>query len=878
MIGRFRGELMDKKNEGKNEKKKAPLLKKKVVKKIDNNFEDEDFIKPLKQENMQDTTKVEIFDENEVKKDTMNQKNKKRMVVKKKKGKKIGWKIFRIFLFIIIALCIVGGGIAFGVLTGIIEDTSEVTLEDMVLKENSTLYSSDGQVIAQLKGTENREIIQYEDLPTHVVDAVTSIEDERFFSHNGVDVKRTAAAIFNYVIHLGKSDFGGSTITQQLVKNTTEDKEASWTRKIREWYRAIALEKIMKKEDIMEQYLNTIYMGDNCYGIEKASENYFGKRVNDVNIAEAACLAAIIQLPSTYNPYNGDQARGLLLERQKLVLNQMLKLGKITQQQYDEAVAYELKFTKDYQDDENVSVLSYFADAVIDEVATDLAESKGITYNAAIQLLYTAGYQIYTTQDLNVQNAIDSAYSNSKIFYYDNDGLFMDSAMVVMDHTNGNVLGLIGSALPKTTDRAWGGATQSKYQPGSTMKPIFDYGPAFELGVSAPATGVDDSYLKIGDWVPTNWYNSYYGYVTCREAIAKSMNIPAIRTAQKVGVDYCWNFARNCGLKSLVEDDKSLSSAIGGLTNGVSVLELCNAYATIANGGVYVEPKLYTKVTDKQGNIILTKESEVKRVMKDSTAYMLTSCLQSVVSAGGTAYGYVGVKNISVAGKTGETDSAKDQWFAGFTPYYTIACWNGYTKHEKVINRGYPYPCVSLFNTVMNSICDGKAAASFTQPSSVIKATVCNVSGLVATDACKTDIRGTRETTDLFASGGVPTATCTIHKTAKICSVTNKLASQYCKTTVDKSYITRDNPNLSIKTTDWSAMLPTETCDTCKKLAEEEEAKKKKEEEEKKKAEEEKKKKEEEDKKNNKNNNNNNNNNVNIYGNTSNNTSTEKKK
>lgn len=851
-------------------KDKAPLLKKKVVKKVENNFEEEDFIKPININDMGDTTEVQIPQEEE-QKNNMEQKNKKRMVIKKKKGKKIGWKIFRIFLFVMIALCIIGGGIAFGVLTGIIEDTSEVTLEDMILKENSTLYSSDGQVIAQLKGTENREIVQYKDLPSYVVDAVTSIEDERFFTHNGVDIKRTAAAIFNYVIHFGKSDFGGSTITQQLVKNTTDDKEASWTRKIREWYRAISLEKIMKKEDIMEQYLNTIYMGDNAYGIEKAAENYFGKRINDVNLAEAACLAAIIQLPSTYNPYNGDESRALLIERQKLVLSQMLKLGKISQEQYDEAVAYELKFTKDYQDDNKVSVLSYFADAVVDAVAKDLAESKGITYNAAIQLLYTAGYQIYTTQDLNVQSAIDSAYSNGKIFYYDRDGMFMDSAMVVMDHTNGNVVGLIGSALPKTTDRAWGGATQSKYQPGSTMKPIFAYGPAFELGVAAPGTGVDDSYFSAPGWTPTNWYNSYYGYVTCREAIAKSMNIPAIRTAQKAGVDYCWNFARNCGLKSLVDKDKSLSSAIGGLEYGVSVLELCNAYATIANGGVYVEPKLYTKVTDKEGNVILTKESEVKRVMKDSTAYMITSCLQSVVSPGGTAYGYVRVPNIAVAGKTGETDSAKDQWFAGFTPYYTIACWNGYAKHEKVISRGYPYPSVSLFNTVMNSICNGKPAASFTQPSSVIRATVCNVSGLVATDACKTEVRGNRENNDLFASGSVPTATCTIHKTAKICGITGKLASEWCKNTSDKSYITRDNPNLSIKTSDWGAMLPTETCDTCKKLAEEEERKrqeeeaekKRKEEEEKRrKEEEEKRRKEEEEKKNE-------DNKVNIYGNSS---------
>lgn len=800
----------------KTEKKNSPMFKKKVVKKVKNEFEDEDFIKKVGKEDFSKTTEVETVGDK--------RKGNNKITLKKRKGKKIGWKIFRIAIFVFIALGIIGTGIVVGVLSGIIEDTKQITAEELLLKENGTIYSADEQVIGQLIGTENREIVQYSNLPKHVVDAVTSIEDERFFEHNGVDIKRTVGAIFNYVIHFGKSDFGGSTITQQLVKNTTNDKEASWTRKIREWYRAITLEKGMSKEDIMAQYLNTIYMGDNCYGIEKASENYFGKKVTDVNVAEAACLAAIIQLPSTYNPYNGDESRALLINRQKLVLSQMLKLEKISQEQYDEALNYELVFTKDFKDGNSVSVLSSFDDAVLDEVATDLAESRGITYNAAIQLLYTGGYKIYSTQDVSVQKAIDDAYNNDKLFYTDNDGKFMDSAMVVMDQHTGNVLGLIGSALPKTIDRAWNGATQSRNQPGSTMKLLGAYGPAFELGIAAPGTGVDDSYFTLNGWNPTNYYSGYYGYVTCRQAIAKSMNTPAIRTTQKVGIDYAWTFAKNCGLKDMSNDDKNLASvAIGGSDRGVTVLELCNAYATIANEGVHVEPKLYTKVTDKNGNVILSKESEVKRVMKDSTAYMLTSCLESVTSGGGTASGYVRVPNIAVAGKTGNTDGDLDQWFVGFTPYYTIACWNGYDQNAKAIGyrRGirstYPYTSIVLFNTVMNSICSGKPSAGFTKPSSVITAEVCNVSGLVATDACRNEVRGSRVASDLFASGGVPTATCNIHKTVKICNVSGKLANEYCKNTSDKSYITRENVNIPVKTSDWGAMLPTQTCTTCKK-------------------------------------------------------------
>ena len=819
----------DNKKELKIKKKKREvdgLLKKKVVKKPKEEQEvfKTKIIEPVDLASLNATQKLNVTDETTViNNDKRAGRAGKRVTVKKKKGKKIGWKIFRVFLFVMIALMIIGGGVAFGVLTGIIEDTSQITAEDMALNENSVMLSSDGKQIATLVGSENRELVKYEELPKHVVDAVIAIEDERYWEHNGVDIKRTAAAIFNYVINMGKSDFGGSTITQQLVKNTTDDRETSWTRKVREWYRAISLEETMSKEAIMQQYLNTIYMGDNSYGIEKAAENYFGKRVTDVNIAEAACLAAIVQAPSSYDPYRSDESRQALISRQQLVLSQMLKLGKITQEQYDEAVNYQLVFTKDFKDENTTSMLSYFADAVLNEVASDLAESKGIPYNTAVQLLYTAGYTIHTTQDVGVQAAIDAAYKNDKLFYTDADGLFMDSAMVVMDQKTGNVLGLIGSAKPKETDRAWNGATQSRNQPGSTMKPLGAYGPAFELGVAAPGTGIDDSYFTLNGWAPKNYYYGYNGYVTCRNALAQSMNIPAIRLTQRVGIDYAWTFAKNCGLKNMNDADKNLASvAIGGSDQGVTVLELCNAYATIANDGVWVEPKLYTKVVDKQGNIILSKESEVKRVMKSTTSYMLTSCLQSVVAAGGTAYGHVGVPNIAVAGKTGNTDGDIDQWFAGYTPYYTIACWNGYDKNAKAIgsrrNLGtYPYTSIVLFDDVMDAICNGKPGAGFTNPGNIVNAEVCKVSGLVATEACKTDIRGSQVGSDMFAKGTVPTATCTIHKTAKICEATGKLAGEFCQKTAEKSYITRENINPPVKTGDWNAMIPTETCDVCKK-------------------------------------------------------------
>ena len=742
-----------------------------------------------------------------------NKKNKKKNSKKKK--------ILKICLFVLLALFIIGAGVVVGVVTGIIDKTDSIGLDEIQLYNlTSFVYDKDGNEIGSLYDSENRITIEYKDLPEHVVDAVVSIEDERFFSHNGVDIKRTAGAIFTYIFNGGKSNFGGSTITQQLVKNVTSDKESSWTRKIREWYRAIVLETKMTKEQIFESYVNTIYMGDGAYGIEVASQNYFGKSIKDVNIAEAAVLAAIIQSPEATNPYKSEEAKQRLLDRQKVVLSQMLKLNKITQEEYDEAVNYEIVFKKE-EVQISTDVQSYYVDAVFEQVKQDLMEEKGISEGVAVKMLYSDGLKIYTPQDPSVQSAIDSAFNDSKLFYTDRSGTFMQAAMVVMDQSNGNVVGLIGGAGEKTGAREFNRATQAYRQPGSCMKPLGAYGPAFEQGVSSPGSGLDDSPLPKGSWNPGNYYGYFNGYVTAREAIADSMNLPAVRANMKVETSFAFNFAKNCGLKSLVSskenktnnDESAASLALGGVTKGFTVLEMANAYATIANGGLYIEPKLYTKVLDRNGKELLVADSEAKRVMKDSTSYMLTSCLETVVKSG-TAAGYVRAGNMPIAGKTGNTNDDKDQWFCGFTPYYTIACWNGYDDPKAIGYRSYgsyPYTSVKLFNTVVNAISKNQTVKQFERPDSVIEAAVCRDSGLVATDACKTDPRGDRTNTDLFAKGSVPTATCTVHKKVKVCNETGKLATEYCPNTTEKSFISRDyDPHT--KPNDWQYMVPTETC------------------------------------------------------------------
>lgn len=740
---------------------------------------------------------------------------KKVSVGKDGKPKKTGWKIFKVCLFTFLALGIIGTGVVIGVISGVIDKTESIDLEELQnFNINSYAYDRDGTEIGSFNSGENRSLVSYKDMPKHLIDAVVSIEDERFFSHGGVDVQRTAAAIFTFVINGGKSDFGGSTITQQLVKNVTGDKEANWTRKIREWYNAISLESKLTKEQIMESYLNKIFLGAGSSGVQVASKNFFGKDVKDINIAESAILAAAIQTPEATNPYRSEEARAKLLSRQKLVLKQMLKLNKITQEQYDEALKFEVAFQK-AEDVNNAKVKTYFVDAVVEQVIKDLMEQKNVTKKVAEDMLYSNGLKIYTTQDSRVQKAMDDAYKNDKLFYDDKNKGFMQSAMVVMDQSNGDVLGIIGGAGEKTGDRTLNRATQIKNQPGSTMKPIGAYGPAFERGLLSPGSGLDDSQITIGNWTPRNYYNYFNGYVTVRQAIAKSMNIPAIRATQKAELGYSFTFAKNAGLKSLTENDKGLPSvAIGGMDEGVTVLEMASAYATMANGGTYMTPKLYTRVLDKNGKELLKPEVEAKKVMSDTTAYMLTDCMQTVVKSG-TGAGYIKAGNMPIAGKTGNTDNDYDQWFCGYSPYYTIACWNGYEPENKVIGYrkigSYPYTSMVLFNDVLKSITAGQEVKQFTRPAGIINGTVCKVSGLVPTDACKSDPRGSQVITDIFASGTIPTATCNIHKTVNICAETGLLTTEFCPNPQNKSFITRDYvPNT--KPSDWGFMVPTATC------------------------------------------------------------------
>lgn len=739
---------------------------------------------------------------------------------KGKKAKRIIWLIIKTLIFTAIAACIIGAGIVLGVLNDIINDTETLdTAKLKLLKLTTIIYDKDGNEIDSLS-EENRYMISYEDMPKYLADAVISIEDERFETHSGIDIKRTGKAIIEFVINGGNSSFGGSTITQQLVKNITKDEDRAWQRKIREWYRAIILEKELEKSQILEAYLNTIYMGEGAYGVEAAAHTLFAKSAKEVNIAEAACLAAIIQSPESYNPYNGEENKKLLIERQQTVLDKMLELGKITKEEYDEAYKFELVFKKGDKA-ASAKATTYFVDAVIDAVIEDLMETKNITEGVATKMLYSDGLKIYTTLDQNVQKAIDSAYTNNSWFPTKN-GKKMQSAMVVIENSTGYVVGIMGGTdyREKTGTATFNRATHMTRQSGSSIKPLTVYGPAFERGISYPGMGVDDSYINVNGWAPNNVDFSFSGYVSVRYAIAVSLNTTAVRTLQKVGVDYSYTFAKNLGLSSLTSADKNLAAlALGGFSDGVKVIDMAGAYTAIANDGVYVEPLFYTKVLDSEDNVLLQPEQEYKRVMKETTAYLLRDCLRSVVTSGSAA-GFIGVKSsIPVVGKTGTTDNSIDKWFCGMTPYYTGVVWIGYDDNKASVgNTAQMY----IWNSVMKNIHSSLPGKTFKRPSGIVSAEVCTVSGLVATEACRKDERSGIVKTEIFASGTVPTDTCNIHVTANICSVSGKLETEYCSLYKDidgaeikeKSFITRTEIPKK-KTGDWSLMLWEETpkCD-----------------------------------------------------------------
>lgn len=753
---------------------------------------------------------------------------------KKEKGKKKGfWKrhrklalFLKICIILIILLIIIGAGAVVAIFAN---DDWSMSKDDLTLKSIDTIiYDKDGNEIANVSGEEKRRTVSLGEIPKTVQDAYISIEDKRFYQHKGVDVKRTAGATVTYILNRGHSSYGGSTITQQLIKNLKDDKSdsglAGIQRKIREMSRAYKVEKMLSKDQILELYLNTIFVGGegNLHGVELASRYYFNKSVGELDLAESAFLAGINHAPNSYNPFNGSDNSELIKKRTKTVLAEMKDLGKITEEEYNNAKAEVdegLKFEKG--NTATNSSMSYLARAALNQVIQQYAEKNDVSKEIAQTMIEGGGYKIYTTQDSNIQSNMEEVYRSGDYIYagvQKKDGnkinTHTQSAMVIIDHKNGYVVGCMGGLGDDVDSNGQNRATQSVRQPGSSMKPIASIAPALESGIITAATIYDESSTDFGNYHPTS---SGLGLITVRKAIEKSANTTEVKIMSELGPSNSIAFLRKMGITSLVtakenkeHNDENLAMVLGGLTYGISPLEMAGAYAAIANGGVYITPTFYTRMEDASGNIVLEPVQEKTRVMSEANAYIEQTILRGPVGAGGTAP-YAKVSGQDTGGKTGTTTDNKDRWFCGFTPYYTAATWYGYdipedlsTSSANVSNKA-----ARIWVRIMDNIHKGLESAEFEKPSNVVSATICLDSGKVATEACS------RTYTEYFVKGTVP-GDCEGHTKLTICTETGKIATENCQNTEEKIYTKKPEKE---DTTLWRTNdggkynIPTETCD-----------------------------------------------------------------
>lgn len=673
-----------------------------------------------------------------------------------------------------------------------IAQQSKIVLENYELPETSSVYYKDNSTgkwveMQRLYSDEDRIWVAYDSIPSDLVFACVSIEDKRFFEHDGVDWLRTMKACANMFI--GRSSFGGSTITQQLVKNLTRDDDVTVHRKLTEIYRALQLEKdYPDKSTIMQMYLNVIYLGEHCYGVESAARKYFAKDVWDLSLAECASLIGITNNPSAYDPYIYPENNK---HRQELILKAMLDQGYITEQAYNAAVAEQLVFkSASSNTDSSVSgYYSYFTDEVVRDVIADMMSAYEISYREANYRLTSGGYSIYSTMNYEVQSAMEDIFENDDNLPSTQSSQQLQSGMIVIDNATGDIVGIIGGTGKKAGSLVWNRATMSTLQPGSSIKPLTVYAPALENGLITPATIMDDipsRFTNNGFW-PPNSDGRFRGLVNMSTAVAKSLNTVAVSIVDKLTPEASFHFAEErFGITTLVEKTGELTDltvwgmGMGSLTYGMRIDEMAQAYAAIANSGVYRQGRTYTKVVDRWGNTILDNTQNSYPAVSEKTAWYLTSMMEETVKTGtGTR---AAIADISVAGKTGTTDDSKDLWFAGYTPYFTGVIWTGYDYPESISTTdGSGSPAVTLWQMVMSKIHATKDPASFTRPSYIVECTVCADSGLIVSEACQRDPRGNRATTVLLSLEDVPKEICKTHSLVAICGQSGMVATSYCK-------------------------------------------------------------------------------------------------
>lgn len=671
----------------------------------------------------------------------------------------------------------------------------DFSIEGFALDQTSVIYYTDPKtgedvVLQKLYGGANRTWVRYEDIPKNLVHACIAIEDKRFEEHQGVDWVTTLRACVK--MFLGTGSAGGSTITQQLIKNLTGDDAVTVRRKLVEIFRALEFEKQYTKAEIMEWYLNVIGLGENCSGVQSASQVYFGKNVEELDLAECSALIGITNNPSIFDPYISPEKNK---ERQETILWAMWDQGYITRDQYEQAIAEELVFRNASAEQETGGdYYSYFEDQVIRDVVNDLCEKTGYGYDIVYKMVMTGGYHIYSTLNPDVQAAVDAVYQNLDSIPKTNSSQQLQSGIVITDNKTGDIVAIAGGVGEKQGSLTWNNATQSLLSPGSTIKPVSIYAPAIELGLITPASVYDDtpySFTDASQW-PKNSDNTYRGLVSINTAVCQSLNTVPVKLAAEMGAEYCFTFAKEkMGLSTLVSNyvtangdvlsDVNLAPmAMGGLTQGVTIRAMTEAYATFPNEGVYREARTYTKVTDASGVTILDNSQKSYVAMKDMTAWYITYMLQNTVEYGTGVPAQL--NNMTVAGKTGTTTSDYDRWFAGYTPYYTGVVWCGYDDPEEIVlTDSSTNPAIVLWKRVMEQVHAKLPNREFAKPTNVVECAVCCDSGLLATDACYADPRGERIVKMQLSLYDVPTQSCDVHKMVDICKASGHVANEYCE-------------------------------------------------------------------------------------------------
>ena len=761
-------------------------------------------------------------------------------------------------LVCLIAFTVVGGCAGYGVYKGIVDSAPDIhDIDATPTGYLSTVLDNQGNETATLVASgSNRVYVTIDEIPLDLQHAFVAIEDARFYEHNGIDITGIVRAGITGITS-GRFSQGASTITQQLLKNnvfTDWTSESSFAdkmeRKIQEQYLAIQLEKVEDKDWILENYLNTINLGQNTLGVQAASQRYFNKDVSELTLSECAVIAGITQNPSRYNPVSNPDANA---ERRTKVLNNMLDQGYIDQAAYDTAMADNVYDRIQIVDSETASdnINSYFVDALTEQVIDDLMEVKCYTETQAYKALYEGGLTIYSTQDPSIQQICDEEVNNADNYgsetkyscsyrltiqkadgtyqnyseqtmlsYYqsknskynidfdskeavdaaieqykadimeDGDTIVPNgesitytmqpqASMTVIDQSTGEIKAIVGGRGDKTANKTLNRATDTKRQPGSTFKILSAYAPALDIGGMTLASVQDDApytYSNAAHTPVNNYDKSYRGFTTIREGITYSINIVAVKTLTDIGVDIGYEYLQNFGFSTLCDSDRTQALALGGITNGVTNLELTAAYATIANGGTYTKPRFYTKILDHDGNVLIDNTPQTHTVLKETTAWLLTNAMEDVLTNGtGRPAHFNGMPQ---AGKSGTTSSDRDALFAGYTPYYTCVVWGGYDDNAELSYTTYPK---TLWKSVMGRIHENLDYKDFDKPDGITTATVCKKSGkLAVAGLCDSDPRGSMVESEYFASGTVPKDYCDHHVRVTIDLSTGGIATDTC--------------------------------------------------------------------------------------------------